>query len=105
MRNYKVIAAICVCVPQRAKLRKDTVKPESWFMSGQISELVKGRFIAEVVEQVESVPDMVITSPEPQVDNVDLSKMSLSDLQELAVSMGIEYSVDATKKDLVKLLK
>lgn len=104
MRNYKVIASVCVCVPQRTKLRKGMEKPESWFMPNQLGELIKGRFIAEVGEQAESVPDMVITSKDTMPD-IDLSKMSLSDLQELAVSKGIEYSVDATKKDLIKLLK
>ncbi len=104
MKRYKVISSICICVPQRTKLRIGDEKPESWFLSGQLAELIKGKFIAEVGGQVEAVPDMVIKSDDTPPE-VDLSKMSISDLQELAVSRGIEYDIDATKKELIKLLK
>jgi hypothetical protein len=98
MKQYKVIGVIAICAPQREKLPRGTVKPESYFVDGQISELIGRKMIAAITEDVPEVKETGTGGA------VDITKLSKTDLQNLCTEKGIEFVATDTKAMLIELL-
>ncbi len=50
MKKYIVIAAVAICVAQREKLGRGTIKPESYFQPDQLKDLLRRKFIRVATE-------------------------------------------------------
>lgn len=104
MKNYKVVAATCICVEQREKLPNGTIKPESYFLPAQLADLLRRKFIAETDEQPEAAK-VPAGGNDAGGAGDELSKMSKLDLQNLCNEKGIPFAPTATKAELIKLLQ
>lgn len=110
MKQYKVIGTVAICPPQRTKLKRGEVKPESFFVDGQIAELLGRGMIVEFKEEVgNSIPTngegVDLNDATTIVDGeTDLSTLNKLELQSLCNEKNIAFATTDTKAKLIELL-